>query len=363
MKRTKRTTWIALLVLVLSLGSMPVAAEGGGDDAQFGGRFILEAGEQRAGNLSVFGGTTELRRDSVVHGSVIVMGGETTVDGTIDSDLVAFGGTVELGAHAVIGGDLVVFGSVRQHPSATIRGNTVLGLDMAKQFSHLRPAPTPPWAPGSSTPARNERGNKTSGLLRAARGLGTILILLLIAVVIEALLPDHLRRITETARVSWLLSLVMGAFTFAVLIAVVPLLAIICIGIPVSIVFVAAFAASALLGWIAIGKLVGERLLSLKSPTSSAVAATLIGTLVITVLAQIPCLGWPILLVLVCMGVGAVVLTRFGVHTYSPYTGRAAAPTRSGPHGPSSSTTPHTRDLDPFREPYLDTDDPEDRPI
>jgi hypothetical protein len=72
-----------------------------------------------------------------------------------------------------------------------------------------------------------------------------------------------------------------------------------------------------LFGWVAIGLLVGRRLLeafNVKGVTSlMAVAA---GTLLISLLRAIPCLGAIVGFVVGCLGLGAVVLTRFGTQTY-----------------------------------------------
>jgi hypothetical protein len=70
-------------------------------------------------------------------------------------------------------------------------------------------------------------------------------------------------------------------------------------------------------GWIAIGLLVGRKLLeafNVGGVTSlKAVAA---GTLLISLLRAIPCLGGIFGFVVGCAGLGAVVLTRFGRQTY-----------------------------------------------
>ena len=101
------------------------------------------------------------------------------------------------------------------------------------------------------------------------------------------------------------------AVVFIVLLAIT-----ICLS-PVAFLLGVAMLVAGIFGWIAIGLLVGQRLLEafgVKGITRlMAVAA---GTLLISVLRAIPCLGALIGFVVGCAGLGAVVLTRFGTQTY-----------------------------------------------
>ena len=62
--------------------------------------------------------------DATAHEPIIVMGGDATIDGHADDDVVVIGGTLRLGPKAVVGGDVVtVGGEAVIDPAATVRGN------------------------------------------------------------------------------------------------------------------------------------------------------------------------------------------------------------------------------------------------
>jgi hypothetical protein len=109
----------------------------------------------------------------------------------------------------------------------------------------------------------------------------------------------------------------VGLLTGVVAVVLIILLAItICLS-PVAFLLGVAMLVAGLFGWVAIGLLVGRRLLeafNVKGITSlMAVAA---GTLLISVLRAVPCLGAIMGFVVGCAGLGAVVLTRFGRQAY-----------------------------------------------
>ena len=92
-----------------------------------------------------------------------------------------------------------------------------------------------------------------------------------------------------------------------------PILIIVCLGIPFAIVLAIAFALCGVLGWVAAGKMVGRRIVhTLRSSRISVLGETLLGTLVITLLSMVPCVGFFLALGILCWGVGGAVLTRLG---------------------------------------------------
>ena len=77
--------------------------------------------------------------------------------------------------------------------------------------------------------------------------------------------------------------------------------------------------AAVLFGWTAVGLLVGQRLLAaLKVQETNQLVAVLVGVLLISLLTAVPCLGWLFAVVVGSLGLGAVVLTRFGTMAYPP---------------------------------------------
>jgi hypothetical protein len=112
-----------------------------------------------------------------------------------------------------------------------------------------------------------------------------------------------------------------------------------------------ALGAAGLLGWIAIGAQIGRRLLQALDATGdrvnpvapmwSAALGTLIITLITVGLSTALCLsplGWLLMFVIGCFGLGAVVLTRFGTTPYVPSQPRKP----TAPVSPAPSVEPPT---------------------
>jgi hypothetical protein len=70
-------------------------------------------------------------------------------------------------------------------------------------------------------------------------------------------------------------------------------------------------------GWIAVGLLVGQELLeAFRVRGITSMIAVVVGILLISLLGAIPCIGIIAAIIVGCLGLGAVVLTRFGTQTY-----------------------------------------------
>jgi hypothetical protein len=286
----------------------PVLAQGPGN-AFFGQNIRIQAGETLDGDTSIFGGTATFDRGSVINGDVAVMGGEVTVNGTINGDLVAFGGIVDLGATAVIEGDVVALGAVRRHPDAQIHGRLLLGLAATRSLA-VQPRPWPNTADTAARPV----APRLPHVMTALRALATLFALLMAALAAVLILPDNLSNINQVMLSSAPLSAGVGALTLVVLAVLTPLLVVICIGIPVAMALLLVVAVGALVGWVAAGKALGARVMALaKVSPPSAVVEALLGVLLLTLAGYVPCVGWLFAFVALCWGLGATVLTRFGV--------------------------------------------------
>jgi hypothetical protein len=338
MRNVQRGLVLLVLTVALLLMAMPVAADGGGKNVVFGQDYTLKSGEVLNDNLVVFGGKVHLERDSRVRGDLTVMGGDATIEGTVDGDIVAFGGSVALTENAVAGRDLVVFaGQVHRDPNAKVMGNVVEGLQASKRLKDL------PSTLENRTPVAPRPVTPISGAHPSGAGffgnIATLVALLIIAALVVSIVPEHLDRTINVMLRNPGLCFVMGALTLvvaALLMVVAALLSIICIGIPILLVLVIALAAAALLGVIAAGRWVGKLVLdSTHSASRTPLKETLLGTLVLGVVGMVPCIGWAAMLGATCWGVGGAVLTRLGTQTYPP-----TAPFVTPPATPTSGNAP-----------------------
>jgi hypothetical protein len=347
----------ALLLVAVVLWLMPmlgVSAQTGAD-AVIGQNYVLEEGQVLPHDLVLLGGQAHLKPESVVQGDVALLGAQATIEGRVEGGVVAFGGAVTLGATADIAGDVVAFGSLQRHPDARVHGNVVTGADRGRtspsQAEQYRAQPdigTLRFFPWGDLPRWGRQ------LVDLGRLMVGIFFVLLIAAVAASLLATHVATIERVMLSSAPLALGTGLLTFVLVALLVPILVIICIGAPVALALMIALLVAMLLAWVATGALVGRKLLELfHIQRPSVLIETLVGTLVITALANVPCVGALAAFLVMSWALGAVVLSRFGT-TLDPrwvavWDGRRHGTPPSAPTPPTPPTPPQrdTRRLDP----------------
>ncbi len=324
---------LLLFGLFLLVSARPVMAAGElPDDGTviWNEDYTLAEGDVLEGDLIVFNGDVELEVDSHVQGSVVVWNGDANVEGQIEGELVVSGGNIELGDGAWVQSDVVctwncdiklaegarVDGEVIEGPS--LRGfRFTPGRDfMDAPFSRIPQAPF--WTSGPE--------EVIAWVLRTLRGIVTILVIAIISGLAALIWPDETAQVGSTAFEYPWPSLGIGLLTSAAATALILTLAItICLS---PIAFFAALVVSAvgLFGWAAVGAAVGKRLLQalnvreVESPWGAGLGSLLI-TLISLGLSAAFCLaplGWLLTVILGCLGLGAVVLTRFGTIPYVP---------------------------------------------
>lgn len=306
----KKVLFACLLALLLAFSATPVFAQGDGGRVVFGGSFTLESGEELDGDLVVFGGSVDMERRSRVDGSVVVMGGSARVAGEVGGDVVAFGGNVVLRSTAVVDGDLVTIGgNVQRDPGAVVRGSEVEGFEF-EGFPRFWTFPTRIY-----TSRWTDRW--FSSIFNVFKAIFTALALAALGLLIVLFWPKQTKVAGQTILVAPLPSGGIGLLTGIVAVALMVLLAMtICLS-PVAFLLGVALLAAGIFGWAAVGLLVGQRLLeAFKVRVITPLMAVAAGILLLSLLSAIPCLGALIAFVAGCLGLGAVVLTRFGTQTY-----------------------------------------------
>jgi hypothetical protein len=340
---------LALLLLLTAFampGPVAHAQGGGGDKVVFGQSYTLGTGERLSGNLTVLGGNVTLEKGSRVEGDVVELGGSLSAAGEIRGNLSVFGGSLDLASTAVVQGDLATFGgALREAPGAQVRGRTVQSF-RAPQLGDNLPAlplvPQPPAAPAVPASPANPPGPGLFGrfVIWQLATLGWAVLLALLGVGAILLAPRHMERIASTVATGPVFSVAVGLLTLIVAPLAGGLLLLACgLGL---LVWFAAFL-GLLVGWLAVGLWLGQRLLrALRLHTASSLPEIALGVFLITVVARLPCIGFLVALVAGSLGLGAVVLTRFGtrpfVRTHPPasYLGPRAQP--AGLVGPGAST-------------------------
>ncbi|HDQ71204.1 MAG TPA: hypothetical protein ENN19_03790 [Chloroflexi bacterium] len=324
--KTRRLIWLSLILTVwLILLAMPAMADTSappGDDVVIWNEdYTLESDKNLEGDLIVFGGDVTLEQGSYVEGSVIVWNGNAEIEGRVEEDLIVSGGDIYLGEHAVVEGNVLCnFNcNLERDEDARVDGDLIQGFPFDFRFT-------------LSHPARFSRfwttipGRALSWSFRAIRTVATLLVLAAVGGLVALIWPQQTSRIKQTVIAEPGPSLGIGLLAaFAITVLIVVLALTICLA-PVAILVALGLMAATLFGWIGIGLLVGERLMeALKVSSTDATSmwaaglGTLVITLIITGLDTFLCLaplGWLITIVLGSLGLGAVVLTRFGTMAY-----------------------------------------------
>ncbi|MCP4362477.1 MAG: polymer-forming cytoskeletal protein [Chloroflexi bacterium] len=273
---------------------------------------------------------------AIVKGDVTLFNGDATIAGMVNGDVVLFDGNLAVEDTAVISGDCVVM-------SGDIDDFTAVGLsctNFTPEFSGLLDgvpsiAPIPPI----------ERGPHSEGIGFLGRVVGAIfrsLLLGVLAFAVATLFPRHFEQVESAARqkpiasgtVGFLTSLAIP-FLMLLLSPVFFILAFICgLGVLLALALTLAFGGAIAFGWFVAGDMLGRRMadwMNLKNRTLPVTAA--LGTITLTLLlglfGAIPfAIGEGLVgFIIACVGLGAVVLTKFGTKSY-PYLGDSEADIR-----------------------------------
>lgn len=300
----------------------PVYAQGpdGNEDSPviFGSDFVLTSA-QTVKDLVVFGGNATLEKGSKATGDVVIFGGNLTVAGEVLGNVTAFGGTIKITDSAFIGGDLdTLGGSAQISPEATIKGNRLTGVGNLPLN-----IPTKIYTPNFWI-----NFGPGTGIVSA---VFSALILALLAVLVALFLPIPTERVAQTIGSQPIISGGVGLLTLVVTPALFLVLGVTIILIPLSLIGVMLFIIALLFGWIAIGLELGRRMTGVLNTQWATPINAGVGTLVLSLVVNLGlfatgewwwtfcCVGVPVLLVLLMMGLGGVVASRFGSTTYNPH--------------------------------------------
>ncbi len=149
--------------------------------------------------------------------------------------------------------------------------------------------------------------------------LTTALAVAALGALIVVLLPNQARQVSATAEKSLLPSLGVGCLTVLVALPLFVLLVVLIITIPAAVLLPLVLGAAWLFGWIALGWLVGDRVLAALQARESwraPVITVIVGVLLLALVGAVPVIGWLVALAVGLIGLGAVILTRFGTRSY-----------------------------------------------
>jgi len=211
-----------------------------------------------------------------------------------DLALVVIGGNVDLRAGALVEGDLVnPGGRINREPGAEVRGNLVTQFNF-QWMRNIHIGLGVSWFSG------------VWQLAQAVALTGVALLLMLI-------IPDHVARTADIVARKPMAAGGLGLITF-ILLPFALIITIITLVLPPVILLVVIF--GYVFGWVALGFHLGKGLANTLNADWSRLMQGALGTFLLSLaagfVAWIPCVGWLAGLGLGMVGLGAVLLTRFG---------------------------------------------------
>ncbi|HUH67244.1 MAG TPA: hypothetical protein VLZ07_12510 [Syntrophales bacterium] len=262
--------------------------------------FLASVSWAESPSIVKIGSDLTIEESTKVH-NVIVIGGQITVEGTVENRVVAIGGSVVLAKTAVVGGNVFCLGGiVVRGRGAELRG-TVTEINSNDISQAVTNALSEEW----------EGWSWIFAIISMSMFLG----LLIITVVTVLLIPKPVRLISEAIKVKTFKVTAWGLGGLILIVPLAVLLTISVIGIvliPLEMIIVLC---AVLLGFISVSQLVGRRLFSLlKRYDQSMMRETVWGLVILWFVGWIPYVGWMIKVCAIVIGLGAVLLTRFGTN-------------------------------------------------
>lgn len=329
---------VALLITpITALAQTPTAEPTktiSGDQVVIANTYRLLSGDELIGNLAVIGGTATLDEGSTMTGDVFLTGGTLTVSGTVNGDFIAIGGAVNIEDTADINGNISLIGAtIKKSPLAEINGE--ITEQSPKFFDFNLSDPKAINFPFTA---------KTSILTKMLQASLQALAMAALAVILGLLLPNQIKRVADTISKEPLVTGGVGLLTVVVAPILLVLLTITIILIPVTLLGTLLVGLAVLFGWIAIGFEIGQRFSVLFKTTWHPSIAAGIGVLLLGLVTGfatlIPCVGWLIGVIVAILGLGAVVISRFGSSKYANKMVQAVVPSAPIPPTPPSAPEP-----------------------
>lgn len=305
---------LSVLAALLFVSVAPaLAQDGGGGKVIVGQSYVLAAGEQLQGDLAVLGGSALIAEGAAVNGNVAVAGGSLTVGGSINGDVAVFGGSVTLQETAVVEGDVATFGgALTQAEGAVITGQLVEGF--GNQDTFQPPTMTAPQAPQPPSVLRAI----LNYFWQVMGAIGLALALAALGLLAMVMFPQPTERVANAAVAAPGVTFGVGVLTLLIVLGLAAILTVtICLA-PIALLLMLVAAVAWVFSWVALGWLVGQRILeAFKLRNPSPLLEAILGIILITLLWRaVPCLGWLFWFIITALGLGAIVLTRFGTQTY-----------------------------------------------
>ncbi|MGO8948876.1 MAG: hypothetical protein ACLQUY_14740 [Ktedonobacterales bacterium] len=256
------------------------------DTGAFRQNVTVGANQHVCGNVVVFGADVTIA--GVVDGNVTLVSGTGFISGTVNGNITAVNANINLLTGAIVGGNIQsIGGSIRRASRVSVEGSIQKGIDPRRIL--------PPNWQNFGTPYDFPWSH--------------LLFWLLASIAVTALFPRHVALVRRAARDS-----LPSAFFVGVLCSIIGAvlafgLIVTCIGIPLAVLVAAVLLVASVVGTIALGLWLGERLLG-RSGTArrASIFPALVGITLIALAQTAPCVGVIVTILTSCAGLGASIL-------------------------------------------------------
>lgn len=227
-------------------------------------------------------------------GRAMAVGGDITVEGEVEHDVVAVGGTVFLGPYARIGGDVTsIGGTIVQQDGASVHGKlaVIRTPNLSRLAALLSRCHLPEIPP----------------LFFQFSSLGSFLGFFLLGLLVVALMPGMVGQVASRLEYHPWQSVFWGVLGLVLIVPIGVVLLISIVGIVLIPLEVIGVACALLLGSIAAAQLAGKKILrALTQSDQSIMWETVFGLLIFFAISWVPFLGWFVIALLTFLGFGGV---------------------------------------------------------
>jgi cytoskeletal protein CcmA (bactofilin family) len=333
MKPVKYLSFILLLALIFA--PMQFASAKGLADGKviLGSTYTLKSGETLSGDLVVFGGSATIEKGAKVEGNTAIIGGSLVVDGEVTGDVAIVGGVVALGAESHVRGNLSTVGATLTRAEGSQVDGEIFNTATSWKQVENQPTATQP-----TTPITPQVSFDFNLFWSVANVFGQALALGILAMLVMLFLAPHTQRVGQAIVGQPFIAGTLGLLTVILAPLALLLLIITILLIPAALVAVIALVLAAVFGWIAIGLEIGQRFAgAIKQqwhPSLAAGLGTFLLTLVANTIGFIACVGWLAPFLVTILGIGGVIMTRFGARPAEAPVTATASNLPAGPVAP-----------------------------
>lgn len=232
---------------------------------------------------------------------VIAIGGQVTLYGVADGNVVSVGDSVVLASSSIVGGNVISIGGVIARGNASEVYGSLTEINTSN-FSEI------------FTTVLNSDWKGWSWLF-AIFSIILYLGLLILSILLVLLIPKPIHVISDAVVRNPYKTGLWGLLGLILVVPLALLLTISVIGVVLVPLEISIAIAGALIGSVAVSRLIGHRIfVVLKKPDQTYMRETIWGLTFLWFVGWIPYVGWMLKVFVILLGLGGVLVTRFGTH-------------------------------------------------